>query len=97
MTSSSTSPSHSVTFGQDSKFSCYLPLTNDELRQVCEAGATGVTPYFGSLSNRFGVWGSANFVNVNEWIAATIPTPPVGVRTADMDERYSGENRMNKC
>ena len=75
---SSADPVHSVLFGHDSKFSCYLSLTQAQLGSLC---TTGLSSYFGNVSTSLGIWGNSDFQNVNQWITVEQSTPTfAGVR-----------------
>lgn len=87
---------HSVAFGEDARFTCYLPLTASELQTLCSAGADAVLPYFGNLSTSFAVWGSSNFTYVNEWITISLPTATDGVRR-DENTRAQEAVHAVKC
>lgn len=74
---------HSVLFGQDAKFACYLPLTVAQLQMLCEsAPALAVRPYFGNVSTSLGVWGSSDFLHTNEWVTVDLPVGAQGVWNA---------------
>lgn len=73
---SSTDPVHSVLFGHDAKFSCYLSLTQAQLAALCP---TGLSAYFGNVSTSLGIWGNSDFQNVNQWITVEQGTITSGV------------------
>ena len=82
--SSSSSSVHVVSFGQDSKFGCWVSLSLVQLQAVClagvGAGAGGVPGLFGNISTSLGVWGNSDFRDVNQWISIKQSLPTVGVR-----------------
>jgi hypothetical protein len=74
---------HPVLFGQDSKFSCYLPLNVAQLQALCQSlPAAAVRPYFGNVSTSLGVWGNSDYLLTNQWITAELPVGAQGVWNA---------------
>jgi len=80
--------SSSIAFGQDQRLSCYLSLTQTDLQDLCTGSVMDplalVGQYFGNVTQPstnlyLGIFGDADFRDVNEWIKVTknSPTAPV--------------------